>query len=152
MLQSEISDILTYFFFQVEKFDIMIPSSRLLLRQIYKQTVSVNSSYSVQTVKLPKQHEWNRAVASAEKMVGFPTSIFNMQSLMNDDVTGMTDHMRKLMGSDHPVLKSMKRLVIHGGQVILKIVRLSTFKWSQNSIKKSMMYSHHKYRPHGSLD
>ena len=95
----------------------MIPSSRLLLRQIYKQSVSVNSSYSVQTVKLPKQHEWNRAVASAEKMVGFPTSIFNMQSLMNDDVTGMTDHMRKLMGSDHPVLKSMKRLVIHGGQV-----------------------------------
>ena len=60
MLQSEISDFLTYFFFQVEKFDIMIPSSRLLIRQIYKQTVSVNSSYSVQTVKLPKQHEWNR--------------------------------------------------------------------------------------------
>ena len=38
--------------------------------------------------KLPKQHEWNRAVASAEKMVGFPTSLLNLQSLMNDDVTG----------------------------------------------------------------
>ena len=97
----------------------MLPSSsRVLFRQMCKtQTMSVNC-YSIQTVKLPKQHEWNRAVASAEKMVGFPTSLLNLQSLMmNDDVTGMTDHMRKLMGSDHPVLKSMKRLVIHGGQV-----------------------------------
>jgi len=96
----------------------MLPySSRVLFRQMCKtQTMSVNY-YSIQTVKLPKQHEWNRAVASAEKMVGFPTSLLNLQSLMmNDDVTGMTDHMRKLMGSDHPVLKSMKRLVIHGGQ------------------------------------
>ena len=65
----------------------MIPSSRLLFRQISKQSISVNC-YSVQTVKLPKQHEWNRAVASAEKMVGFPTSLLNLQSLMNDDVTG----------------------------------------------------------------
>ena len=94
----------------------MLPSK--LFRTIFVQNHLNLSKYSVQTVKLPKQHEWNRAVASAEKMVGFPTSLLNLQSLMmNDDVTGMTEHMRKLMGSDHPVLKSMKRLVIHGGQV-----------------------------------
>lgn len=71
---------------------------------------------SVQSVKLPRQHEWNRAVKSAEKLVGFPTSMVNLQALMSDDVTGMTEHMRKLMGSDHPVLKSLKRLVMLGGQ------------------------------------
>jgi len=127
----------------------MIPSSRLLIRQIYKQTVSVNSSYSVQTVKLPKQHEWNRAVASAEKMVGFPTSIFNMQSLMNDDVTGMTDHMRKLMGSDHPVLKSMKRLVIHGGQNNMQVRGLMMLLMSKalNSTCTTQFLEANDYEP-----
>ena len=114
MLQSEISDFLTYFF-QVGKIHIMIPSSRLLIRQIYKQTVSVNSSYSVQTVKLPKQHEWNRAVASAEKMVGFPTSIFNMQSLMNDDVTGKSLSEALIFSSTTPqyVIRLFIELRVH---------------------------------------
>lgn len=79
-------------------------------------------SNKIQTVKLPKQHEWNRAMASAEKVVGFPTSMIHMKTLMNDDVTSMTDHMRKLMGSDHPVLKAIKRLIVSGGQVCLLFI------------------------------
>lgn len=84
-------------------------SSRIL-RQVSRSFLSTQT-----TVKLPRQHEWNRAVKNAEKMVGFPTSMVNLQSLMHDDVS-LTDHIRKLMGSDHPVLKSLKRLIIHGGQ------------------------------------
>ena len=96
-------------------------NSTMKLRQIWpvlhKNYVKMSSYSGVQAIKLPKQHEWNRAVSHAEKLVGFPTSSFHLQALMNDDVTGMTEHMRKLMGSDHPILKSLKRLVIHGGQV-----------------------------------
>ena len=93
----------------------MIPSR--ILQKVARQSVVQANCYSVQNIKLPKQHEWNKAVASAEKLVGFPTSMFHLQSLMSDDVTGMQEHLRKLFGSDHPVLKAIKRLLIHGGQV-----------------------------------
>ena len=44
-------------------------------------------------VPLPRQHDWNRAVASAEKLVGFPTSAIHLRKLLTDDVTGMTNHL-----------------------------------------------------------
>ncbi len=83
-------------------------------------------SYSVQTIKMPRQHEWNRAVKSAEKIVGYPTSMLNLQSLMSDDVTNITDHVQKLMGTDHPVLKSFKRLIMYGGQNNIQVRGLVT--------------------------
>ena len=57
-----------------------------------------------------------RAIAHAEKLVGFPTSVFHLQSLMTDDVTSMTSHLRKLMTSDHPILKTVKRLIHFEGK------------------------------------
>ena len=32
---------------------------------------------------------------------------------MNDDVTSVASHVRKLMGSDHPILRTLKRLIYH---------------------------------------
>jgi len=61
-----------------------------------------------------KVNKWNRAVSSAEKLVGYPTSYMSLRALMNDDVTTMAVHFRKLIGSDHPVLKTAKRLLYHG--------------------------------------
>ena len=94
----------------------MLPSR--ILRHITRSQNNVNfaACYSVQTVKLPKQHEWNRAIASAERLVGFPTSAYHLKTLFSEDAN-VTEHVRKLMGSDHPVLKSFKRLIIQGGQV-----------------------------------
>lgn len=95
----------------------MLPSK--ICRQILLNKSHVNlAKYSVQTVKLPKQHEWNRAIASAERLVGFPTSAIHLKTLFSEDAN-VTEHVRKLMGSDHPVLKSFKRLIIQGGQVSL---------------------------------
>jgi len=68
-------------------------------------------------IPVTRQREWNRAVAHAEKLVGFPTSVFHLQSLMTDDVTSMTSHLRKLMTSDHPILKTIKRLIHHEGKM-----------------------------------
>jgi len=61
-----------------------------------------------------KVNKWNRAVTEAEKLVGYPTSYMSLRSLMNDDLTNMAVHFRKLIGSDHPVLKTAKRLLYHG--------------------------------------
>ena len=98
----------------------MLPSK--LCRQILLHKSHVNlAKYSVQTVKLPKQHEWNRAIASAERLVGFPTSAIHLKTLFSEDAN-VTEHVRKLMGSDHPVLKSFKRLIIQGGQVSWKLI------------------------------
>ena len=98
----------------------MLPSK--LCRQILLNKSHVNlAKYSVQTVKLPKQHEWNRAIASAERLVGFPTSAIHLKTLFSEDAN-VTEHVRKLMGSDHPVLKSFKRLIIQGGQVSWKLI------------------------------
>jgi len=92
-------------------------SRRLFCRQSAETKSNMSSFSNVQqttTIKLPKQHEWNRAVSRAEKLVGFPTSAFH--EFMRDDAMNMQDHMKKLMGSGHPVLKSLKRLIVHGGQ------------------------------------
>jgi len=61
-----------------------------------------------------KINKWNRAVVDAEKLVGYPTSYMSLRALMNDDITNMAVHLRKLIGSDHPVLKAAKRLLYHG--------------------------------------
>ncbi len=62
-------------------------------------------------IRFSKQHEWNKAVAEAERLVGFPTSLNSLQLVMNDDSISMTAYIKKLMASDHPVLKTVKRMV-----------------------------------------
>lgn len=61
-----------------------------------------------------KRSQWNKAVAEAEKLVGYPTSLMSLQALVNNDLTNMAVHLRKLVGSDHPVLRTAKRLLYHG--------------------------------------
>ena len=63
-----------------------------------------------------KKNSWNRAVSDAEKLVGYPTSLMSVRALMDDDFANIAVHMRKLVGSEHPVLHTVKRLVY---QVIL---------------------------------
>ena len=46
----------------------------------------------------------------------------HLQALMNDEVSSMVTHMRKLMGSDHPVLRTLKRLIFHEGKNNLQVI------------------------------
>jgi len=78
-----------------------------------KSVIPVRLSHSIPASHI-KVNKWNRAVSSAEKMVGYPTSYMSLRALMNDDLTNMAVHFRKLIGSDHPVLKTAKRLLYHG--------------------------------------
>lgn len=52
--------------------------------------------------------DWNRAVSEAEKIVGYPTSFFNLRWLLSDEVANVALHLRKLVGSNHPLLKTAK--------------------------------------------
>lgn len=52
--------------------------------------------------------DWNRAVSEAEKIVGYPTSFLNLRWLLSDEIANVALHLRKLVGSNHPLLKTAK--------------------------------------------
>lgn len=58
--------------------------------------------------KLIHKHEWDRAINEAEKLVGYPTSFLSLRWLLSDDVANVAMHLRKLVGSTHPLLKTAK--------------------------------------------
>lgn len=50
--------------------------------------------------------DWNVIVEEAEKIVGYPTSFMNLRWLLSDELANVAAHLRKLVGSEHPLLKS----------------------------------------------
>lgn len=52
--------------------------------------------------------DWNKAVSEAEKIVGYPTSFLSLRWLLSDEIANIALHLRKLVGSNHPLLKTAK--------------------------------------------
>lgn len=52
--------------------------------------------------------DWNRAVSEAERIVGYPTSFLNLRWILNDEIANVALHLRKIIGSNHPLLKTAK--------------------------------------------
>lgn len=44
----------------------------------------------------------------AEKIVGYPTSFLNLRWLLSDELANVAMHLRKLIGTDHPLLKTAR--------------------------------------------
>jgi len=61
-----------------------------------------------------KKPDWNRAVSDAEKIVGYPTSYLSLRCLLSDEISNIAVHVRKLVGTSHPLLKTAKRLIYNG--------------------------------------
>ncbi|XP_022918778.2 all trans-polyprenyl-diphosphate synthase PDSS2 [Onthophagus taurus] len=61
-----------------------------------------------------KKPDWNRAVSEAEKIVGYPTSFLSLRWLLSDEIANIALHLRKLIGSNHPLLKTAKGLIYNG--------------------------------------
>lgn len=64
------------------------------------------------TVTTPTKHDWNRAVSEAERIVGYPTSFLSLRWLLSDEIANVALHLRKLIGSSHPLLKTAKLVKI----------------------------------------
>ncbi|XP_053979701.1 all trans-polyprenyl-diphosphate synthase PDSS2 [Hylaeus volcanicus] len=58
--------------------------------------------------------DWNRAVSEAEKIVGYPTSFLSLRWLLSDEIANVALHLRKLVGSNHPLLKTAKGIIFNG--------------------------------------
>ena len=90
--------------------------SKLLPRSVLVgggSRIQKHESMSVHSLpaSFTKKNSWNRAVSDAEKLVGYPTSLMSVRALMDDDFANIAVHMRKLIGSEHPVFHTVKRLV-----------------------------------------
>lgn len=57
-----------------------------------------------------KVTEWNKAVSEAEKIVGFSTSFLSLRYLLSDELSNVAMHMKKLVGTGHPLLKTARKL------------------------------------------
>nr|XP_054753307.1 all trans-polyprenyl-diphosphate synthase PDSS2-like [Lytechinus pictus] len=58
--------------------------------------------------------EWAKAISEAEKVVGYSTSFMSLRCLLSDELANVALHMRKLVGSKHPLLKTAKNFLTDG--------------------------------------
>lgn len=80
----------------------------------FAQQPTVRMLTSTSTAKpTPPKHDWNRAVSEAERIVGYPTSFLSLRWLLSDEIANVALHLRKLVGSNHPLLKTAKYLDIY---------------------------------------
>ena len=97
---------------------IHIPKKRIsskISARICCSNVRRDSSYKAHP---PRQHlsfwssakpaSWTKAVSDAEKIVGYPTSFMSLRCLLSDELSNVALHMRKLVGTKHPLLKTAR--------------------------------------------
>ncbi|XP_026468834.1 decaprenyl-diphosphate synthase subunit 2-like [Ctenocephalides felis] len=89
------------------------------LLQSFKSNSLPHKSRGISTSALDKSQsknkpDWSRAVSEAEKVVGYPTSFLSLRWLLSDEIANVALHLRKLVGSNHPLLKTAKSLLYNG--------------------------------------
>lgn len=65
-------------------------------------------------VAVSQKTDWNKTMSEAEKIVGYPTSFLSLRWLLSDEIANVALHLRKLVGSNHPVLKTAKSIIYNG--------------------------------------
>lgn len=90
------------------KTGILFFSGRCLPHIVYYRTrVLQIVSNCLYTSTKPKI-ESTKAVNDAEKIVGYPTSFLNLRWLLNDEIANVASHLRKLIGTNHPLLDTAR--------------------------------------------
>ncbi|KAM8913518.1 all trans-polyprenyl-diphosphate synthase PDSS2 [Spinachia spinachia] len=54
---------------------------------------------------------WSKVVADAERLVGYPTSFLSLRCLLSDELSNVAMHVRKLIGTQHPLLNTARGYV-----------------------------------------
>ncbi|KAK5857060.1 hypothetical protein PBY51_010327 [Eleginops maclovinus] len=58
---------------------------------------------------------WSKAVADAEKIVGYPTSFMSLRCLLSDELSNVAIQVKKLIGTQHPLLHTARGFVFDSG-------------------------------------
>ncbi|XP_011534261.1 all trans-polyprenyl-diphosphate synthase PDSS2 isoform X6 [Homo sapiens] len=72
-------------------------------------TISSVGSWRGRSSKSPAH--WNQVVSEAEKIVGYPTSFMSLRCLLSDELSNIAMQVRKLVGTQHPLLTTARGLV-----------------------------------------
>ncbi|XP_021187989.3 all trans-polyprenyl-diphosphate synthase PDSS2 [Helicoverpa armigera] len=104
---------------RVVKYDLVkVQSSSALVSKLWGPcTVREVSTCNTQRASVAQHNskpDWNRAVSEAEKIVGYPTSFLSLRWVLSDEIANVALHLRKLVGSNHPLLKTAKNLIYNG--------------------------------------
>uniref|UniRef100_A0AAV2JAU2 Uncharacterized protein n=1 Tax=Knipowitschia caucasica TaxID=637954 RepID=A0AAV2JAU2_KNICA len=81
-------------------------SARLLLRG-----PCASGPRSLSLFSSPGPSNWNKVVSDAEKIVGYPTSFMSLRCLLSDELSNVAMHVRKLVGTQHPLLSTARGFV-----------------------------------------
>ena len=54
---------------------------------------------------------WQKLINRSEKIVGYPSSLINIRYLLSDEIAFVASHIRKLVDTNHPLLKITKSLI-----------------------------------------
>uniref|UniRef100_A0A8C9K0H1 Decaprenyl diphosphate synthase subunit 2 n=1 Tax=Panthera tigris altaica TaxID=74533 RepID=A0A8C9K0H1_PANTA len=84
-------------------------SPRRLWWSPFLDTVSSVGSWRCQSSRSPAH--WNQVVSEAEKIVGYPTSFMSLRCLLSDELSNIAMQVRKLVGTQHPLLTTARGLV-----------------------------------------
>ena len=82
-------------------------TNSLLSKHVNSSTVSCRlRGFGI--LSLGGQKSLSKAVSDAEKIVGYPTSFLSLRCLLSDEMSNVALHMRKLVGTKHPLLKTAR--------------------------------------------
>ncbi|KAI5644016.1 polyprenyl synthetase domain-containing protein [Phthorimaea operculella] len=90
------------------------PSSSAAVSKLLPWSRDFSTGRTQLAVAQHPKTDWNRAVSEAEKIVGYPTSFLSLRWVLSDEIANVALHLRKLVGSNHPVLKTAKNLIYNG--------------------------------------
>ncbi|XP_035687165.1 decaprenyl-diphosphate synthase subunit 2-like [Branchiostoma floridae] len=80
--------------------------SGLIMNRLQRRVVSMWPS--------GRKSDWQKALSDAEKVVGYPTSFMSLRYLLSDELSNVAMHLRKLVGTKHPILKTARGFVYDG--------------------------------------
>ncbi|XP_075970925.1 decaprenyl diphosphate synthase subunit 2 [Anticarsia gemmatalis] len=97
---------------------VKVQSSSALVSKLWgpctTREVNTCSTQRASVAQHNSKPDWNRAVSEAEKIVGYPTSFLSLRWVLSDEIANVALHLRKLVGSNHPLLKTAKNLIYNG--------------------------------------
>lgn len=82
----------------------------------YTQICALSTSNKCWATKAKTQlnetNKWGNVVREAEKAVGYPTSFLSLRWILNDEIANVASHIRKLIGTNHPLIETARYFII----------------------------------------
>ncbi|CAH0400640.1 unnamed protein product [Chilo suppressalis] len=84
----------------------------LITQQLRVESTMTNLTREDFLFRPPLAH-WTKIIKEAEKIVGYPTSFMNLRWLLSDEFANLAMHLRKVVDSNHPIIKTAKTVLFN---------------------------------------